>query len=346
MRLAALCAGCAVILASCITGSGPGTREPAAPQPAAPQPAARISTAAPQVPPQKPRSLLEEYEALNAAESRAREWQDSPSTLALKLQQVDYINADRARFGAGPVKLDILASRVANRMAQEGAREGFHGHYNLRGEKPYQRYAFAGGQDHIAENASAMAGSEPLPTGLSDQAAMMRRLHDAFMAERAPNDGHKQNCIAPQHNFVGLGVAEDGRQFRYYEEFVDRYLAFDSVPESVSPDREFTISVRALSQPWYVYAVVAYYEPFPRPMTAAQANSYSYYLDYSGTQAMALWPWELAKHRAGAGYVVPVKFSSRGLYYVKFYVSDTPYSTGSATTEGKREASGLVITVR
>ena len=51
------------------------------------------------------------------------------------------------------VKLDILASRVANKMCREAAENNFIGHWNLAGEKPYHRYAFAGGYDHVSENA-------------------------------------------------------------------------------------------------------------------------------------------------------------------------------------------------
>jgi len=103
--------------------------------------------------------LLAEYERLNRKENRYRDWQDYKAMLAVKLHQIDFINQNRARYGAGPVRLDILASRVANRMALEAAKGNFHGHFNLRGEKPYHRYAFAGGQDHVSENASSITRS-------------------------------------------------------------------------------------------------------------------------------------------------------------------------------------------
>ena len=45
--------------------------------------------------------------------------------------------------------LDILASRVANMQSREAAANRFSGHWNMRGEKPYHRYAFAGGVDHV-----------------------------------------------------------------------------------------------------------------------------------------------------------------------------------------------------
>lgn len=290
--------------------------------------------------------LLAEYEKINRKENRYREWQDSRAMLAIKLQQVDYINSNRARYGAGPVQLDILASRVANRTAQEAAKGNYHGHFNLRGEKPYHRYAFAGGKDHVSENAASVTSSAPFSQSPEELAALMRRAHGNFMAEKAPNDGHKRNCIEPAHNFVGLGAYADGGQFRYYEKFLDRYLVFDSVPQSVVRNRSFTVSVRPISDKRYVYAVVVYYEPFPAPMTARQINRFQSYSDYSDVQAASLWPWDLEKYKSGKTYRMPMTYAKQGLYYFHIYLHDRPYDRQAASTKGKVQGSGLVITVR
>ena len=74
-------------------------------------------------------------------------------TLLLSMITSIVINASRKKFKAQPVKLDILASRVANKQCREAAENGYVSHWNLAGEKPYLRYAFAGGYDHISENA-------------------------------------------------------------------------------------------------------------------------------------------------------------------------------------------------
>jgi len=266
--------------------------------------------------------------------------------LAVKLQQVDHINKNRARYGAGPVRLDILASRVANRTALEAAKGNFRGHINLRGEKPYHRYAFAGGQDHVSENAASVTSSTPFSRSPEALANLMRRAHSNFMAETAPNDGHKQNCIEPVHNFVGLGASIDGRQFRYYEEYIDRYLVFDSVPQSVGRNQSFTVSVRPISEKRYVYAAVVYYDPFPAPMTRKQINRFPSYLDYTNVQAASLWPWDLEKYKSGKTYRFPMRFSKRGLYYFHIYLHDRLYDRDSASTQGKVQGSGLVVAVR
>jgi len=290
--------------------------------------------------------LLAEYERINQKENRYRDWQDSSAMLAVKLQQIDDINKNRKHYGAGPVRLDILASRVANRTALEAAKANFRGHFNLRGEKPYHRYAFAGGQDHVSENAASITSSAPFSRIPGALAKLMRRAHSNFMAETAPNDGHRQNCIEPVHNFVGLGAYIDGGQFRYYEEYIDRYLVFDSVPQSVGRNQAFTVSVRPISDKLYVYAAVVYYDPFPIPMTRKQINRIPSYLDYTDVQAASLWPWDLEKYKSGKTCRLPMRFSKRGLYYFHIYLHDRPYDRRSASTQGKVQGSGLVIAVR
>jgi len=290
--------------------------------------------------------LLAEYERINQKESRYRDWQDSRAMLVVKLRQVDVINKNRSRYGAGPVRLDILASRVANRTALEAAKGNFHGHFNLRGEKPYHRYAFAGGQDHVSENAASITSSAPLSRNPESLANLMRRAHSNFMAETAPNDGHKQNCIEPAHNFVGLGAYIDGGQFRYFEEYIDRYLVFDSVPQSVGRNQSFTVSVRPISDQHYVYAAVVYYDAFPVPMTRKQIDRIPSYMDYTNVQAASFWPWELEKYKSGKTYRFAMKFSKRGLYYFHIYLHDRPYDRRSASTQGKVQGSGLVVAVR
>ena len=96
---------------------------------------------------------IEKYKELNDKEKRLEEYKDDDEMLKLKLAQVDVINTSRKKFRAQPVKLDIFASRVANKMAREAGENDFIGHWNLAGEKPYHRYGFAGGYDHVSENA-------------------------------------------------------------------------------------------------------------------------------------------------------------------------------------------------
>jgi uncharacterized protein YkwD len=286
----------------------------------------------------------ERYRRLNEAETRLEEYRDTDQTLALKLRQLSYINASRARYAAPAVELDILASRVANRQSMESAQNGFRGHWNLRGEKPYHRYAFAGGVDHVAENASATWTTGEFTRSFDQVVDFMTEAHDRFMAERAPNDGHKQTVIAKEHTHVGVGFYLTSARFAYYEEFVDRYLVFTEAPAAAEAGVQTVLSFRPLRTGHYPYAAITYYESLPRPMSVGQVNAQGSYPDYTGVQEHTIWPWELETDDAGITRV-PFTFSRRGLYYVHIYLDTKPHTGGSADTRGKIQASGVVVRV-
>jgi hypothetical protein len=294
---------------------------------------------------QIPADKWEEYRVLNNEETRYAEYKDPDQMLAVKLVQLAYINRSRSRYNAPPLELDILASRVANRMSKEACEQNFSGHWNTRGEKPYHRYAFAGGVDHVLENSATKWSSGSFNRELSTYLAFMKEGHDHFMAEKAPYDGHKQNCINKFHTHVGIGTYIYSNQFRYYEEFVDRYLDFVSYKTSVSKDEAFDLLIKPLDPNHHVYAVVVYYEPFPKPMTPAQLNRKGGYPDFTSQQALSLWPWQLKEESSTGATRITLKFKTAGLYYVNIYLSDKPYTGGGASTKGKLQGSGIVLRV-
>ncbi len=293
-----------------------------------------------------PPGMFEEYKILNDQETRYLEYKDSDEMLAVKLAQLEYINRSRERYNVQPVKLDILASRVANRMSKEASEENFMGHWNTRGEKPYHRYAFAGGVDHVMENASAKWTSGSFANSLSTYTEFMEEAHDQFMAERAPYDGHKQNCIGSSHNYIGIGNYLTGNQFRYYEEFVDRYIDFVEVKNNASINEQINLQVQPINSNSYVFAILVYFEEIPSRMTPSQINNMGSYPDFTNTTELSIWPWELDFNSRTGIYTIPLSFRRRGLYYVQIYLSDEEFSGGSATTEGKIQASGLVIKIQ
>ena len=132
------------------------------------------------------------------------------------------------------------------------------------------------------------------------------------MAEKAPSDGHKRTCIAPEHNYVGIGVAIHGNQFRYYEEFLDRYIDFVSVRTSADAGEAFSIEVRPFEGGHHIFAVMAYYEPFPRAMTPSEINARSSYGDFSSQKSLSLWPWELKVEPASGGGNHPPEVQQAG----------------------------------
>jgi uncharacterized protein YkwD len=292
---------------------------------------------------------FESYKKLNNSEVRLLEYKDDDATLKIKLDQLDVINKSRREFNLQEVKLDILASRVANKTSREAALNNYHGHYNLEGEKPYHRWAFAGGYDHVTENTAARWTTQGnFEVNNDTKARYMKELHIKFMAEPPTHDGHKKTIIDPSHNFVGIGIYVTDKQCRYYEEFIDRYFTFENVPAKVKSNENFTIKVTPDSAN-YLYHLVVYYEPFNKSMTANKASSMGSYEDYSAEKEMSMPGWELSKFKKGKSkqYSIPMKFKNPGLYYVKIYQDKNEMKKPQDfSTRGKAQGSGIIINVQ
>ena len=302
-----------------------------------------------------PRSILpsqiyeqdsfETYKDLNDREQRLSEYKDSDEALKIKFNQIEVINNSRKKHKAAPVRLDILASRVANKMCIEAAENNYVGHWNMAGEKPYHRYAFAGGYDHISENAFGEWSSANYNQSLTTVSTMMKSGHASFMAERAPNDGHKQNIIARSHNFVGIGFHLTGNQFRYYEEFIDRYFEYEDIPERVKVGEPCSITVKTKGDK-FIYFLIVYREKFPSPMTPAQISRKGSYDDFTNETYLNKASWDIAKFKSGSSYKIPLSFSKEGLYYIHLYYDEKEIiKPASLNTKGKTPVSGIVIEV-
>ena len=279
---------------------------------------------------------------LNDAEKRLLEYKDDEEVLKLKIEMLKIINDSRKKYGAKPLNLDIFACRAANKTAKEAALGEYVGHWNLRGEKPYHRWSFWGGLDHIAENAAAEWTTGKFKISSSTLIEKMKNAHKYFMNEKPPNDGHKQTTIDKNHNYVGIGAYLNEKQFRYYELYIDRYLEFSSYKKEAKIGESAYISARALNPNFSIYAVIVYYEPYPVDMTKEKLNSMGAYDDFTDETVLKIWPWELK--RIENRYVeFFIKGSKKGLYYVNIFVTDKDFEENIATTEGKIQASGLVI---
>ena len=288
---------------------------------------------------------LDNYRELNNKEMRLMEYKDDDKSLMMKLTQLGLINKSRKRYRAIPVKLDILASRVANKMCREAAENGYVSHWNLAGEKPYHRYAFAGGYDHVSENAYGEWTSGRLSNSKSEISKMMEAGHGSFMSERAPNDGHKKNIIDKAHNFVGIGFFATESQFRYYEEFIDRYFEFENIPSTLRVNESGRITVTTNSTN-FLYFLIAYREKLPVPLKVAQLKKTGSYQDFTSEEYMKLTGWELARYREGNTYNIPLKFTREGLYYIHIYLDKKEVKNPAMiSTKGKLEGSGIVIKV-
>ncbi|MFT3740245.1 MAG: CAP domain-containing protein [Breznakibacter sp.] len=287
-----------------------------------------------------------DYQKLNDSETRLEAYKDDDRMLRLKLIQLEVINQSRKKYKAQPVKLDILASRAANKIAQEGAQERFMGHFNLKGENPWYRYAIAGGTDHVTENAAGISSGAEIPSADNDILGFMNELHQAFMAEKAPNDGHKQTCIHPHHNYVGIGAAWYKNEFRYYEEYLGKYLEVKGFNRTIKAGSKWDLSIKPISKSHHLWAVLVYHQPFPKPMSAKTVSGIPSYDDFGKTLVHNLGPWEIPAGGSNGFSDLTFTFKQKGLYYVQVYLSDKPYTKGKASTEGKISASGVVVEVK
>jgi len=289
---------------------------------------------------------LKEYLEENESEMRLIRYKDSEELLSLKLYQLDIINQSRRKNGAGPLKLDIHASRLANMTSLEGAQNRYISHWNMKGEKPYHRYAFAGGKDHITENIYYEEGSFVDGPQKKDPATLMKGGHDSFMAEKPPMDGHKKACINKYHTHVGIGYAIDGSTFSYYEEYIGRHLIFGAVPSELKVNEKSAIEFQTISKSLFPYFLVVYWDDFPKPMTVKELDKTGSYSDFTSTKALSYLPWELTAFKKGNGYSVPLKFDKPGLYYVQIYLKEGEVREPSSfNTAGLSPVSGVVIRV-
>jgi hypothetical protein len=288
---------------------------------------------------------LEKYHNLNEQEQRLIEFKDNDESLKLKIAQLDIINKSRKRYNAPPVGLDILASRVANKMCREAAENEYIGHWNMAGEEPYLRYAFAGGYDHVSENAYGEWTSDNYNASPLLIASLMKSGHEKFMAERAPDNGHKENIIDKSHNFAGIGFYLSGKQFRYYEEFIDRYLEFENIPSEVKVGDPCNITIKTNGQS-FLYFIIIYRENWPQPLTPANISKRGSYRDYTNEEYKDITAWDLSRYRNATNYQIPLSFSREGLYYIQIF-SDKKEITKptSINTKGKAPESGIVIKV-
>ncbi|HDP80369.1 MAG TPA: CAP domain-containing protein [Spirochaetes bacterium] len=287
---------------------------------------------------------LQEAIRLNDAEKRLSDYKDNETTLKMKLEVLDTINANRARHGIKPVKLDILASRVASMTSSEAAKGNFRGHWNLRGEKPYHRFAFAGGVDHVTENASMVWSSAPLTKNYEAVKNYMLQMHTRMYNETPPNDGHRKNILDPWHTHVGLGFSMINNNFRYYEHFINRYLEFSHVDRAVRSGNDAKISGRVAAPGFGVYMVVVFYEPFPEPMTVMEVNSKGSYPDFTNTRSQIMNFADTPSLNDEGKFSRNVKTTRKGLYYVQIYLRQgTPGGWNFVSTRGLPSVSGVVI---
>jgi uncharacterized protein YkwD len=185
------------------------------------------------------------------------------------------INRDRKKAGLSPVVLDEAASKAGLRHARDMTANGFTGHIGMDGSVPEQRYTESGGVHFVQENAACLFDAKPRKLALAPRfdAQKLAELQKMFMDEVPPNDGHRRNILNPQHNRVGIGLAqpEGVNQPCLAQEFVDQYGTFEALPKETKPKAKLRIA-GTIAEPLAFGGIGIGKSPLPRPKRVEEVS--------------------------------------------------------------------------
>jgi uncharacterized protein YkwD len=221
---------------------------------------------------------------------------------AAKQALLDRINHDRRQNKVGKLRVDPLATQVADAFCQALAEAGSVSHYDSAGRAPYLRWAMAGGIAYHGENVSAY--SSGAGTLDRDVASILPDLHASMMAEAPPDDGHRRLLLNAEFTAIGIGVAVKGGELRLCEELTRPTLEWAEVPSHAEAGRTAALLVQPASG-WVVVAIDVLHEPPPRPRPPDGGKTYDY-----PAVATTLYP------ARAAGYGVPLTASGGGTFSV------------------------------
>jgi uncharacterized protein YkwD len=191
-------------------------------------------------------------------------------TATIKAKMLSMINAERREFGLAPVRVDPLASVVADALCRRQVYDRSVGHFSTDGLAPYHRYSFAGGLDGVTENTAAW--SRDTPYGADEIDRLVEESVRTMLHEGPPDDGHRRAILDPHATHVGLGFAWRDGEVRIAQEFVRRYLHW-----TLPPPRELREGAKAVcaAKPaagWEIAAISVHYEPAPKFLSRAEAS--------------------------------------------------------------------------
>jgi hypothetical protein len=175
------------------------------------------------------------------------------------------INRDRRDAGVGPLLYEPRAARAGDRFCLDAALDGSWGHWDAQGRAPYLRWGLAGGVDHHSENVAAYS----ISSGRIDRPLreILLQAHEAMMAERPPQDGHRRTILDPLFTHVGIGLAAVGGEFRMSQEFTRVALEWVELPARPLRRGEWARFAGEIRPEWEVGLVEVRFEPPPRPVS-------------------------------------------------------------------------------
>lgn|GEM_PF-2274269 len=138
----------------------------------------------------------------------------------IQTRLINQLNAHRRHFGLAPLQIDPIAARAAQFQAEDMQANAVMRHEDSNGRSPMQRYsAFGGRADTYGENVAYYGDAlRQLP----QQWSVVAKLDGMMMAEKPPQDGHRENILSPNYGAVGIGVAIGPHGIFIAEDFVGR----------------------------------------------------------------------------------------------------------------------------
>jgi uncharacterized protein YkwD len=194
---------------------------------------------------------------------------------------VALVNSDRQAEGLQPVEFDDIATRAAQRHAEDMVKKGYRAHWGSDGSVPEQRYTEAGGEHLVHENVTCFFDGKKRAVDLNPtfSAEELEIAERTYMAEKPPNDGHRKNILIPTHNQLGVGLAKakGEKQVCVAQEFVDVYGEYDELPKTARSGQKIVVAGR-VEAPAEFGGVGIAHGPLPDELYASDLNSTSTYV--------------------------------------------------------------------
>jgi len=220
------------------------------------------------------RERVESY--LTALDQQIAEAYEIPDNHAHQEFFLELVNQARTSNDMGAVAWDDLSEQVGFVHAIDMAAYQYMSHWNQLGFGPDIRYSLAGGTEWVQENVYSFwyryETGQAVP--IDNWESVIEDAHENLMN----SPGHRANILNPEHTHVGIGMAyntETG-EFRAAQEFINRYIDLDNLPQEANPSESITISGQLLlgsSNPLINIA----YEPYPQNMTVKALNETNTY---------------------------------------------------------------------
>ncbi|MBI3743306.1 MAG: CAP domain-containing protein, partial [Chloroflexi bacterium] len=221
----------------------------------------------------------------------------TPTPSSAQLQQlrqyaVDLINTDRRTAGLPPVQLS--ANAAAQGHADDMFANFYLAHWDTGGMKPFMRYTLAGGTGSMAENVAYSGPQDPndrrLFVTLDPRTEIAAREHGMVYDDAASNWGHRDNILAPQHQFVSIGIAYTTTRLAFAQHFEDNYVTC-AQPMRVQ-GQTFTAQCTLDASVGTLASIDVYYDASPTPLTHDQllAKPHFYSIGESASPTFRILP--------------------------------------------------------